>query len=97
MSSECHTQSSKRSWRASNRTIGFLSPGSGKPSATGKVTPVELFVLGVLKVLGRGYFFDDLSGPTGVSREAHRVFFHMYDTSFFLNHYRTIFYCVFIK
>jgi len=72
-------------------------PGSRKPSATGKVTPVELFVLGVLKVLGRSYFFYDLSGPTGVSREAHRAFFHMYDTSFFLNHYRTIFYCVFIK
>lgn len=56
-------------------------PGSENPSATGKITPVELFVLGVLKVLGRGYVFDDLSGPTGISREAHRVFFHMYGVS----------------
>lgn len=38
--------------------------------------PIELKILGVLRVLGRGWVFDDLEEITGLKRETHRKFFH---------------------
>ena len=37
---------------------------------------LDLLMLGALRVLGRGWTFDDLEEATGVSQETHRVFFH---------------------
>ena len=43
--------------------------------------PLELQVLGVLRVLGRGTCFDGIEELTGGSAEAHRVFFHSFNIS----------------
>jgi len=46
---------------------------TGRPSS-----PIELLVLGVLRVLGRGWTFDDLDEATAVGEETHRQFFHKF-------------------
>jgi Plant transposon protein len=43
-----------------------------------KGVPLEIFVLGSLRYLGRGWTFDDISESTGVSEEAHRLFFNFF-------------------
>ena len=40
--------------------------------------PLELLLLGVLRILGRGLTFDDVSEYNGISASANRVFFHMF-------------------
>lgn len=40
--------------------------------------PVELLVLGALRVLARRWTFDDLFEATFISAEIHRKFFHMF-------------------
>ena len=40
-----------------------------------KSTPLELLVLGVLRILSRNWTFDCISESTNVSQEVHRVFF----------------------
>lgn len=37
--------------------------------------PLDLFILGSLRYLGRGWTFDDIAEATGVSEESHRIFF----------------------
>ena len=45
--------------------------------ATGRAgVPLELKVLGYLRVLGRGWYFDDVAESTGMSEETARVSFH---------------------
>jgi hypothetical protein len=36
--------------------------------------PLDLYLLGALRYLGRGWTFDDVSEATGVSEESHRLF-----------------------
>jgi hypothetical protein len=45
----------------------------GQPSA-----PLELLLLGSLRVLGRGICFDGLCEGSFISEEVHRVFFHKF-------------------
>jgi hypothetical protein len=40
--------------------------------------PLDLFVLGALRYLGRGWTFDDIAEATGVSEESHRKFFPLF-------------------
>ena len=40
--------------------------------------PLELFILGSLRYLGRGWTFDDIAEATGVSEESHRTFFSLF-------------------
>ena len=51
--------------------------GIGRPSA-----PLELKILGVLRVLGRGMCFDGIAELTNISEEAIRVFFHSFCRNF---------------
>jgi Na+-translocating ferredoxin:NAD+ oxidoreductase RnfE subunit len=44
--------------------------------------PLELQVLGVLRVLGRGTCFDGIAELTGASEESHRRFFHSFCSKF---------------
>jgi len=54
-------------------------PSFGGVSASGKLGhPLELYVLGALRVLGRHHTFDDLEENTEISAERHRVFFHRF-------------------
>lgn len=57
-------------------------------SAVGiKGVPLELQVLGVLRVLGRGTCFDGIEELTGGSAECHRVFFHKFCELFARRYY----------
>lgn len=50
-----------------------------RKDATGHVgSPIELLLLGTLRYLGRGWYFDDLSEATFISHEVHRTFFHTF-------------------
>ena len=40
--------------------------------------PLDLFILGSLRYLGRGWTFDDIAESTGVSQESHRIFFKLF-------------------
>lgn len=40
--------------------------------------PLDLFILGALRYLGRGWTFDDIAEATGVSEESHRIFFNLF-------------------
>ena len=52
-------------------------PNREKRTALGKEgICLDILMLGALRVLGRGWTFDDLEEATGVSQETHRVFFH---------------------
>ena len=51
--------------------------GIGQPSA-----PLELKILGVLRILGRGMCFDGISELTNIGEEAIRVFFHRFNEKF---------------
>ena len=49
------------------------------PDAVGDLpSPVELLVLGVLRYMGRGWTLDDLEEATGIDRETHRQFLHVF-------------------
>jgi len=48
------------------------------PDAIGVFVPLELLVLGVLKVLGRGLDFHELELGSRVSRSTHHQFFHKF-------------------
>jgi len=43
-----------------------------------RAAPLQLYVLGALRILGRHWTFDDLSESTFISRERHRTFFHKF-------------------
>ena len=51
--------------------------GIGRPSA-----PLELKILGVLRVLGRGMRFDGIAELTNISEGAIRVYFHSFCRNF---------------
>lgn len=54
-----------------------MFPGREKPDCTGRPgSPLELLILGALRVLGRALVFDDLEEGTRISAEVHRTFFH---------------------
>ena len=53
--------------------------GIGRPSC-----PLELKILGVLRILGRGMCFDGISELTNIGEEAIRVFFHSFCAKFSL-------------
>lgn len=60
-----------------------LFPDHAKKDAAGKQSaPIELKVLGVLRVLGRGVCFDDCQEGTNINQETHRIFFHQFCHSF---------------
>jgi hypothetical protein len=54
----------------------------GRPAA-----PLELLILGALRVLGRRSTFDDLYEATFISAEVHRVFFHKFVSFYAKNVY----------
>jgi hypothetical protein len=47
-----------------------------KDCAGRRAAPLELKILGVLRVLGRGYCFDGIDELNFISAESNRVFFH---------------------
>ena len=56
-----------------------LFPKHKKKDAIGKSSsPIELKVLAVLKILGRGVCFDDCADCTFMNKETHRRFFHKF-------------------
>ena len=56
-----------------------LFPDFEKKDGCGRqVAPIELKVLGVLRVLGRGVCFDDAAEGTNMNEETHRLFFHKF-------------------
>ena len=44
--------------------------------------PLELKMLGYLRVIGRGWAFDDVAEATEISEETHRLFFHKFSRLF---------------
>ena len=65
---------------------------SEKNDAAGqKCAPLELKILGVLRVLGRGYCFDGIEELSYISAEVNRVFFHSW-CNYFSHKYFSI-YC----
>ena len=55
---------------------GNWFPSYEKCNALGQEgIPLEIFILGSLRYLGRGWTFDGISESTGVSEESHRLFF----------------------
>ena len=56
---------------------GNIVPVFREKDATGRATPpLELYLMGVFRVLGRGWCFDDVEEATEVNQESHRRFFH---------------------
>jgi hypothetical protein len=55
--------------------IRFRENGGPNRKHHQNTTPIELLVLGVLRVLGRATIFESLSKATYISGETHRVFF----------------------
>ena len=50
-----------------------------RPDASGRRgAPLELKILGVLRVLGRGYCFDGIEELSFISAECNRMFFHSF-------------------
>lgn len=65
-----------------------LFPFHAKKDALGKSPgPIELKVLGVLRVLGRGVCFDDCQEGTNIDKETHRIFFHAFCKKFARKYY----------
>jgi hypothetical protein len=67
------------------RSLGFID----LPVSCAKVKgiPLELQILGVLRVLGRGTCFDGIEELTGGSAESHRRFFHDFIIKFSRKYY----------
>lgn len=56
------------------RSLGVFTE---EPASSGVIgVPLELKLMGWLRVLGRGSCFDDIAELTNASEEVHRVFFH---------------------
>lgn len=55
---------------------------SGKHASDKHVVPFELKVLGVLRVLGRGWLFDDVAEATKMDQSTVRRFFHNFCATF---------------
>lgn len=55
-------------------------PTCERPSANKKkkIITLDVLILGVLRVLGRGIVFDELFEQTLISGETHRCFFHLF-------------------
>jgi hypothetical protein len=49
-----------------------------KDCAGRRAAPLELKILGVLRVLGRGYCFDGIEELNFISAESNRIFFHLW-------------------
>lgn len=49
--------------------------------------PLELKILGILRMLGRGWCLDDISECSGISEETMRRSFHVFHTLFTRKHY----------
>ena len=65
-----------------------LFPNHEKRDALGRRPgPIELKVLGVLRVLGRGVCFGDCQEGTFVNKETHRLFFHAFVNKFSRKYY----------
>lgn len=52
-----------------------------------KGVPIELKILGVLRILGRGWCIDDVCESSGISEETMRSFFHTFNKLFTQNCY----------
>ena len=67
------------------RSLGYVD----LPISCAKVKgiPLELQILGVLRVLGRGTCFDGIEELTGGSAESHRRFFHDFIIKFSRKYY----------
>ena len=52
--------------------------------------PLEIKVLGVLRILGRSTCFDGIEEITGVSAETHRTFFHQFNALFVARYYTQV-------
>ena len=63
----------------------------GNDCAGVKAAPLELKVLGLLRVLGRGYCFDGIEELSYISAEINRVFFHKWCELFSKKYFAT--YC----
>ena len=59
-----------------------LADGFGRRAA-----PVELKILGILRIFGRGWCMDDVSESTGISEETIRRSFHTFNKMFTKKHY----------
>lgn len=62
------------------RSNGWFSERND--AAGQKCAPLELKILGVLRVLGRGYCFDGIEELSYISAEVNRVFFHTWCNKF---------------
>ena len=68
------------------RSNGWFSE---RPDAVGqRCAPLELKILGVLRVLGRGYCFDGIEELSYISAEVNRVFFHNWCNKFAKRYYK---------
>jgi hypothetical protein len=55
----------------------FVDYGYERCNALGREgVPLDLYVLGALRYMGRGWTFDDICESTRVSEESHRRFLH---------------------
>jgi Plant transposon protein len=65
---------------------------SNKDCTGSSPTPIELHILGVLRILGRDHKLDDIAECTCIARETHRQFFHL-----FMRFASTILYSKYVK
>jgi hypothetical protein len=68
------------------RNLGFTDQPISRAQIQG--VPLELQILGVLRVLGRGTCFDGIEEITGASAEVHRTFFHKFIEKFSKTYYK---------
>ena len=54
--------------------------------------PVEVKLLGVLRILGRDWCFDDIAEATGMSETTAREKFHLFNENFVESYYGTFVY-----
>ena len=59
----------------------------GNDCAGVKTAPLELKVLGLLRLLGRGYCFDGIEELSYISSEVNRIFFHKWCELFSRNYF----------
>ena len=64
-------------------------PTTGVPidAAFRPVIPLELKMLGVLRILGRGWCLDDVTECSGISETTMQIFFHEFCTKFVASYY----------
>ena len=53
------------------------------------ICPVEIKLLGVLRILGRNWCFDDVAEATGMGESTVRVMFHTFCENFVCHNYNS--------